>query len=221
MEQLQSHILYDSRPPHYMGKYLRISPYIRKPFLIYDFETAPLWISLYMRNIDFLFYPCGRTVVWFCFLEKPAMGRTNMTYPVFLLGSRRRCTVCRYQSWVSLVAANCERKRICEMLVYTAINLYNLLCTFVLIECEAHNFKDENTYIYCQFNKPSNMSVGDITCSHSCKTPLCKCILNCVLGPKLFWGVFCTFSTDLSSASNFAYYDTHKEFLKTYFFCLY
>ncbi len=31
----------------YMGKYLRISSYIRKPFLIYDFATAPLLISLY------------------------------------------------------------------------------------------------------------------------------------------------------------------------------
>ncbi len=26
----------------YIGKYLRISSYIRKPFLIYDFATAPL-----------------------------------------------------------------------------------------------------------------------------------------------------------------------------------
>jgi hypothetical protein len=26
----------------YMGKYLRISSYIGKPFLIYDFATAPL-----------------------------------------------------------------------------------------------------------------------------------------------------------------------------------
>ncbi len=35
--------------------YLRISSYIRKPFLIYDFATAPLWISLYMRKIWFSF----------------------------------------------------------------------------------------------------------------------------------------------------------------------
>ena len=97
--------------------------------------------------------------------------------------------------------------------------LIKLLCTFMLIECEAYIFEEENTYIYCQFSKPSNMSVGDI--SHSCKIPFCKCIFNCVLGPKLFRGVFCTFSTDLNSLSNFAYYDTHKEFLKTYFFCLY
>jgi hypothetical protein len=28
---------------------------IGKPFLIYDFATAPLWISLYMRKIRFYF----------------------------------------------------------------------------------------------------------------------------------------------------------------------
>ncbi len=39
----------------YMGKYLRISSYIRKLFLIYDFATAPLWISLYMRKFWFSF----------------------------------------------------------------------------------------------------------------------------------------------------------------------
>ncbi len=38
-----------------MGKYLRISSYIRKLFLIYDFATAPLWISLYVRKILFYF----------------------------------------------------------------------------------------------------------------------------------------------------------------------
>ncbi len=39
----------------YIGKNLLISSYIRKPFLIYDFATAPLWISLYMRKILFSF----------------------------------------------------------------------------------------------------------------------------------------------------------------------
>ncbi len=38
-----------------LGKYLRSSSYIRNPFLIYDFATAPLWISLYMRKIFFSF----------------------------------------------------------------------------------------------------------------------------------------------------------------------
>ncbi len=56
MEQLQSHIWLTASL--YMGKYLRISSNIRRPYLIYDFATAPLWISLYMRK-DFLFYQCG------------------------------------------------------------------------------------------------------------------------------------------------------------------
>ncbi len=38
-----------------MVKYLPISSYIRKPFLIYDFATAPLSITLYMRKIRFSF----------------------------------------------------------------------------------------------------------------------------------------------------------------------
>jgi hypothetical protein len=39
----------------YMTKYLRISSYITKPFLIYEFATALLWISLYMKKILFVF----------------------------------------------------------------------------------------------------------------------------------------------------------------------
>jgi len=39
----------------YMGKYLRISSYIRKPYHINDFATASLCISLYIRNIWFSF----------------------------------------------------------------------------------------------------------------------------------------------------------------------
>ncbi len=53
MKQLQSHIWLTASS--YMGKYLRISSYIRKPFLIYDIAIAPLWISLYMRNFWFSF----------------------------------------------------------------------------------------------------------------------------------------------------------------------
>ncbi len=29
-----------------------------KPFLLYDFATAPLWISLFIRNFIFIFYQC-------------------------------------------------------------------------------------------------------------------------------------------------------------------
>ncbi len=52
-EQLQSHIWLMGSS--YMIKYLRISSYVRKPFLIYDFATAPIWISLYLRKILFSF----------------------------------------------------------------------------------------------------------------------------------------------------------------------
>ncbi len=53
MEQLQSYIWLTASS--YMGKNLRISSYIRKSFLIYDFATAPLWIALYMRKTLFSF----------------------------------------------------------------------------------------------------------------------------------------------------------------------
>ncbi len=43
------------------------SSYIRKPFLIYDFATAPLWISLYMRKIWFSFLSvCGTYICILC-----------------------------------------------------------------------------------------------------------------------------------------------------------
>ncbi len=35
----------------YMVKYLYISSYIRKPFIMYDFAPDPIWITLYMRKI--------------------------------------------------------------------------------------------------------------------------------------------------------------------------
>ncbi len=48
----------------FMGKYLRISSYSRKPFLLYDCATDPLWISLYMRTIWFL--QCTSVLPIFC-----------------------------------------------------------------------------------------------------------------------------------------------------------
>jgi hypothetical protein len=38
-----------------MIKYANISPYMRRPLVIYDFATAPFRISLYMRKILFYF----------------------------------------------------------------------------------------------------------------------------------------------------------------------
>ncbi len=42
-------------PIYGMVKYLHISSYIRKPCLIYDFATNPIWISLHLRKISFSF----------------------------------------------------------------------------------------------------------------------------------------------------------------------
>jgi hypothetical protein len=39
-----------------MRKYFPI--HMRRPLVIYDFATAPFWISFYMRKFDFLFYQC-------------------------------------------------------------------------------------------------------------------------------------------------------------------
>jgi hypothetical protein len=58
---LQSHIWRTASS--YMNKYLRISSYIRKSFLIYDFATAPIWISLFMRK--FFFFISAPTLLFF------------------------------------------------------------------------------------------------------------------------------------------------------------
>ncbi len=48
-DRVQSHIWLTASS--YMGKNLRISSYIRKPFLIYDFAPDPIWMSWYMRKV--------------------------------------------------------------------------------------------------------------------------------------------------------------------------
>ncbi len=74
MEQLQSHIWLTASS--YMVKYLCISSYISKHFLIYDFATAPLWISSYMRKIwcSFLtvyYHACWGKQSLFCSFPVP------------------------------------------------------------------------------------------------------------------------------------------------------
>ncbi len=56
VEQLQSHI-WGRASYTYMRKCANNSPSMRRPF-VYDFATAPFWISLYMRKIWFSFYQC-------------------------------------------------------------------------------------------------------------------------------------------------------------------
>ncbi len=75
MEQLQSHIW--GRASWYMRKCEKISPYMRRPLVINDFAIAPLWVSLYMRNI------------WFSFLSVHHWRESN---PMTVLQAWRRRT---------------------------------------------------------------------------------------------------------------------------------
>ncbi len=56
VEQLESHIW--GRASLYVRKCANISPHMRRPYVIYHYATAPFWISVYMRQIRFLFYQC-------------------------------------------------------------------------------------------------------------------------------------------------------------------
>ncbi len=56
-ERLQSHIWLTASS--YIVEYLRISSYIRKPVLIYDFATDLIWIPYIWGKFRFLFYRCG------------------------------------------------------------------------------------------------------------------------------------------------------------------
>ncbi len=57
MEQLQSHIWLTASS--YMGKYLRISSYIRKPFLIYTLQLLHSEFPYKWGKFDCLFFQCG------------------------------------------------------------------------------------------------------------------------------------------------------------------
>ncbi len=87
VEQLQSHIWLTASS--YMGKSLRISSYIRKPFLIYNFATAPLWISLYIRKILFYFL----SVQGYFF--RRANKQSNLSPPKW----RKLCIPARCNGW--------------------------------------------------------------------------------------------------------------------------
>ncbi len=67
----------------YIRKGIQIYEEMRKYFPIYDFATAPLWISLYCiwGNFDFLFYQCSTVKKVSDFLV-PSREVTNQTLPV-------------------------------------------------------------------------------------------------------------------------------------------
>ncbi len=78
MERLQSHIWLTASS--FLVKYLRVSSYYRKLFLINDFATDPIWIFLYMRKISFSFLSVHEA--WKgCPLKLPSQYKSSL--PVF------------------------------------------------------------------------------------------------------------------------------------------
>ncbi len=91
-DRLQNHIWLTASS--YMVKYFRISSYIRKPFLIHDFATAPIWNSLYEEKFGFLFYQCSYLSVSLLITRPPSAAsrvqETSRTVPAS--GRRTRAT---------------------------------------------------------------------------------------------------------------------------------
>ncbi len=77
-ERLQSHRWVTASSN--MTKYLRISSYIRKPFLIYDFSTAPLWIFfIYEENLIFFSFSVAYPSKWERRRQRSVMKRMEAT----------------------------------------------------------------------------------------------------------------------------------------------
>ncbi len=57
-------IIYEEGLPNRWGN-ANIESYMRRPLVIYDFATAPLWISFYMRKILFSFLSVFKTSIFF------------------------------------------------------------------------------------------------------------------------------------------------------------
>ncbi len=101
-ERLQSHIWIWLMASSYMTKYLCISSFIRKPFLIYDFATAPIWISLYMRKILFSFLSVPDTLLLTIMIHDILNYDTWRGFPDFVLnyflaGPSRLNNLCSHQ----------------------------------------------------------------------------------------------------------------------------
>jgi hypothetical protein len=105
VEQLQSHIWLTASS--YMGKYLRISSYIRKPFLIYDFAPAPLLnFLIYEENFIFFFISVERQIkvliknlaIFFLFPSKEFLPRYHSKFSCWKLLPKNRRGNCPFSS---------------------------------------------------------------------------------------------------------------------------
>ncbi len=72
VDQLQSHIWLTASS--YMGNNFRISSYIRKSFLIYDFASAPLWFPYIWGKFYFIFYQWEQLKLY---IWRPEVGFTG------------------------------------------------------------------------------------------------------------------------------------------------
>jgi hypothetical protein len=119
VEQLQSHIWLTASS--YMVKYLRISSFIRKPFPIYDFATAPFWISLYKRIIWSSFYQWG---VYVCTI----FCRFKGLYMYWLLTVNIYFTLIRFINGISEIMPN----KYVESILYYLL-LGHMMIIFLLL----------------------------------------------------------------------------------------
>ncbi len=83
----------------FIRKRANISPYMRRPLVIYDFATALFWISLYMRKVWFYFYQCilpssslfwdlGVRISWGWARRAWGRGRWRTSWPSLWIGCR-------------------------------------------------------------------------------------------------------------------------------------
>ncbi len=105
-----------------MRKYANISPFMRRPLVIYNYATAPFWISSFMRKIWFPFLSVHNAVhTNLRTLTKSVGWSIHSVDRLDLAGAGRSIHACLYRS--RLVAAHCsllrlEKKPIVNGVIY-------------------------------------------------------------------------------------------------------
>ncbi len=103
-----------------MRKCANISPYMRRPLVIYDFATAPFWIS--MRTFYFLFYQCNTWMTensWWC---------THQWRDTRLLLQEKEGSCTPEYSQGGEGIHNTSFTRICDVHWYRSLSFFSLLC---------------------------------------------------------------------------------------------